>query len=151
MLSLTLSGGTTCVVVGELVDGGATMTDEERPSLAILVYDRELEDKAWLIRRQWGELLGPGLGKWLASPERGRFLVVTLPAEGMEEIFQSVADEQAVIDLVAGARVNQLIESRKARVAADFNLHPGVAPPLEAKLRQLIREIEELAAPRVEK
>lgn len=121
------------------------MTEEERPSLTIAVCDRELEGEEWFIRRQFGELLGPGFGKWLASPERGRFLVVTLPAEGMEEIFQSVADEESVIRLVAWARGRQVAEAIKARLVVDFNMQLGVPPPLEAKLRQLISEIEELA------
>jgi hypothetical protein len=102
----------------------------------ILVFDRDLPDQLFVLRRQATRAHGPGFSKWLAKLDLGRFLVVI---DGAEQPYVNIADEAELVSVI-GLQYLELM--RRARENGgdgrlDFHIHAGVTPEIEAKLSQL--------------
>lgn len=79
------------------------------PSSLLIVVDRELAEVPFVLRRTFSRALDREFARWLASPERGRFLTITAPPpngvdalwnwERLEDVIEYVAERY-----IAGAR-----------------------------------------------
>ena len=115
------------------------------PDTQLLIADRRQPDAEAEIRRVFTELIDASFGKWLASQERGRFLVVTLPALTMGDMFVSAATEDELVEVIGQKFLDH---ARAIGVSAPFHLHAWVEPPLLAKLRRMAEEIHALVEQR---
>jgi hypothetical protein len=65
------------------------------------VVDRDLPDSAFRIRQDFSAVLGKGFGRWISSRERGRFLLIQLPASSSAEAMVNLDTEAQLIDAIA--------------------------------------------------
>jgi hypothetical protein len=95
------------------------------------ITDRECPGAQFAIRRHLVDELGVGFGRWLASPERGRFLAYTLPCPPGQDPLDNARSVSELVELVvekylAGCR--------------DFVVF--ATPDVESRVTRLLDEIQ---------
>jgi hypothetical protein len=110
--------------------------------LRLGVVDRMQPGCAWEMRRHLSQTQGEGFGKWLASEDRGRFLIVDLDADTMEEWLCNVPDEAALIEELS-LRVALFLKQHEPG-SCDITIEQVATPDIKRKVNRLVAEIDAL-------
>lgn len=122
------------------------MADSETNCILVLDHCRaDFESCAWSLRKMLSEIADKGFAKWVASPDRGRFIVMSL-ADGFdaEQAFSFSTDEDELIDLVfrrfdempAGGRHLNLLVTPELHRRFDEALASRSLRPMSSDLKQ---------------
>jgi hypothetical protein len=110
-----------------------------------MVYDRELPDGMFELRRgvAWHE--GRGFALWLTQPSLGRF-VVGIEADTTGERWINAMDEDELIVVICKQLMAAVERGQAAGEEITFTIDCKLTPQSRAKIDRLVLEVNELAA-----
>lgn len=107
----------------------------------LIVVDRRVPEAADIVEQCGFELTGdPHFTRWIAAPERDRFVLVQVPALSVEDAFTCAATEDDLIEAI----LLKYLDIRKALgIEHEIRIEHYVGPDLLEKLKRMRAEIIE--------